>query len=147
MVQLSHLYMTTGKTVALTLWAFVDSDVSAVCCVVLSHSVMSNSLQTYGLYPTRLFCPRRFFGQEHGSGCHALLQGIFPTQRIEPRSPPFQAVSLPSEPPRKSKNSGVGSLSLLRGNFPTQESNRGLLNCRWILYQLSYQGCLCYTDQ
>ena len=24
--------------------------------------------------------------------------------------------------------------------FPTQESNRGLLHCRWILYQLSYQG-------
>ena len=24
--------------------------------------------------------------------------------------------------------------------FPTQKSNRGLLNCRWILYQLSYQG-------
>ena len=24
--------------------------------------------------------------------------------------------------------------------FPTQESNQGLLHCRWILYQLSYQG-------
>ena len=24
--------------------------------------------------------------------------------------------------------------------FPTQESSHGLLNCRWILYQLSYQG-------
>ena len=24
--------------------------------------------------------------------------------------------------------------------FPTQASNRGLLHCRWILYQLSYQG-------
>ena len=34
----------------------------------------------------------------------------------------------------------VGSLSLLQGIFPTQESNRGLLHCRWILYQLSYQG-------
>ena len=27
-----------------------------------------------------------------------------------------------------------------RGIFPTQELNRGLLHCRWILYQLSYQG-------
>ena len=34
----------------------------------------------------------------------------------------------------------VGSLSLLQGIFPTQESNQGLLHCRWILYQLSYQG-------
>ena len=34
----------------------------------------------------------------------------------------------------------MGSLSLLHGIFPTQESNQGLLHCRWILYQLSYQG-------
>ena len=40
----------------------------------------------------------------------------------------------------KSKNTGVGSLSLLQWIFPTQESNQSLLHCRWILYQLSYQG-------
>ena len=33
-----------------------------------------------------------------------------------------------------------GSLSLLKGIFPTQESNWGLLDCKWIIYQLSYQG-------
>ena len=33
---------------------------------------------------------------------------------------------------------GVGSL--LQGILPTQESNQGLLHCRQILYQLSYQG-------
>ena len=38
------------------------------------------------------------------------------------------------------QNTGVGSLSLLQGIFPIQESKRGLLHCRWILYQLSYQG-------
>ena len=32
------------------------------------------------------------------------------------------------------KNTGVGGLSLLQGNFPTQELNWGLLHCRWILY-------------
>ena len=32
------------------------------------------------------------------------------------------------------QNTGVGSLSLLQGIFPTQESNRGLLHCRQILY-------------
>ena len=37
------------------------------------------------------------------------------------------------------KSTGVGSsLSLLQGNFPTQESNQGLLHCRQILSQLSY---------
>ena len=35
---------------------------------------------------------------------------------------------------------GVGSLFLLQGIFPTQGSNPGLPHCRWILYQLSYQG-------
>ena len=34
----------------------------------------------------------------------------------------------------------MGSLSLLQWIFPTQESNQGLLHCRWILYQLSYEG-------
>ena len=38
------------------------------------------------------------------------------------------------------QNTGVGSHSLLQGNFPIQESNQGLLPCRQILYQLSYQG-------
>ena len=47
--------------------------------------------------------------------------------------------SLLFEPPRKSKNTGMGSLSLLQGSFLTQESNRGLWHFRWILYQLSYQ--------
>ena len=45
------------------------------------------------------------------------------------------------------QNTGVGSLSLLQGIFLTQESNWGLLHCRRILYQLSYQGSpLRYTD-
>ena len=38
------------------------------------------------------------------------------------------------------QNTGVVSLSLLQRIFPTQGSNPGLLHCRWILYQLSYQG-------
>ena len=37
------------------------------------------------------------------------------------------------------QNTGVGSLSLLHQIFPTEESNWGLLYCRQILYQLSYQ--------
>ena len=37
-------------------------------------------------------------------------------------------------------NTGVGSLSLLQGIFPTQGLNPGLLNCWQILYQLSHKG-------
>ena len=41
-----------------------------------------------------------------------------------------------------SQNTGVGSLSLLQGIFPTQGSNPGLLclHCRQIFYQLSHKG-------
>ena len=38
------------------------------------------------------------------------------------------------------QNTGVGSLSLLQGIFPTQGSNPDLPHCRRILYQLSHQG-------
>ena len=59
---------------------------------------------------------------------------------IEPRSPVLQADSLPSESQGKPKETGVGNLSLLQGIFLTHELNQGLLQCRWILYQLSYEG-------
>ena len=38
------------------------------------------------------------------------------------------------------KNTGVGSLSLLQGIFPTQGLNPGLPYSWWILYQLSQPG-------
>ena len=37
------------------------------------------------------------------------------------------------------KNTGVGCHVLLQGIFPSQGWNPGLVDCRWILYQLSYQ--------
>ena len=69
---------------------------------------------------------------------------------MAPRSPTLQAGSLPAETQGKSKNTGVGSLPLLQGIFPTQESNRGLLHCRQILYQLTLvrkggEGVECLT--
>ncbi|XP_059747071.1 regulator of microtubule dynamics protein 2 isoform X2 [Bos taurus] len=51
-----------------------------------------------------------------------------------------EADSLLSELPEKSKNTGVGSISLLQGSLPTQESNPGLPHRKQILYRLSHQG-------
>ena len=59
---------------------------------------------------------------------------------VEPKSPTSQVDSLLAEPQGKPKNTEVGSLSLFQQIFPTQELNPGLLHCRWILHQLSYQG-------
>ena len=44
------------------------------------------------------------------------------------------------------QNTGVGSLSLLQGIFPTQGWNPGLPRCRRILYQLSHKGNLRILD-
>ena len=100
---------------------------------------MFDSLQLYVLKPARLFCPWGSPGKNTGVGCHALLQGIFPTQRSNPGLSHCRD-SLLSEPPGKPKKTRVGSQSLLQGNFLTQESNWGISHCRQILYQLSYQG-------
>ena len=79
------------------------------------------------------------YSPEYWSGLPCSPPGDFPNPEIEPKSPTLQADFLPSEPPGKPKNTGVGSLSLLQGIFPTQELSQGLLHCRRILYQLSYQ--------
>ena len=46
--------------------------------------------------------PWNFPGKSTGVGCHFLLQGIFPTQGLNPGLP-LQADALPSEPPGKPK--------------------------------------------
>ena len=71
-------------------------------------------------------------------GCLASFRGS-PNLGIKPRSPALQADSSLSEPSGNPKNTAVGSLSLLHGIFLTYESNGGLLHCRLVLYQLSYQ--------
>ena len=107
---------------------------------------MSNSLRSH-----RPYSPWNSPGQNTGVSSLSLLQGIFPTQGLNPgllhcRQILFffflQADSLPAETQGKPNKTGVGSLSLLQQIFQTQESNQGLLHCRQILYQLSYQGSL-----
>ena len=81
-----------------------------------------------------------FSRPEYWSGLPCPSPEDLPNPGIEPRSPTLQVDSLPAEPCGEPKNTGVGSLSLLQWILLTQESNWGLLHCRQILYQLSYQG-------
>ena len=62
------------------------------------------------------------------------LPGELPNPGIKTRYLSLQVDSLLSESPGKPKSIGAGSLSILQGNFLTQESNRGLLHYSWILY-------------
>ena len=90
--------------------------------------------------PTRVqlfMTPWNSPGQNTGVGSSP---GDLSNPGIKPRFLTLQANFLPAEPHRKPKNTGVGSVSLLKRIFPTQESNQGLLHCRWILYQLSHTG-------
>ena len=57
------------------------------CCAVLGRAVVSDSLQPHGLWPARLLCPWDSPGKNTGVGCHALLQGMFPTQGSNPHLP------------------------------------------------------------
>ena len=59
---------------------------------------------------------------------------------VKAGSSKLQADSLPSKQPGKPKNTGVGSLALLQGIVPTQESNPGVPHYRQLLYHLSYVG-------
>ena len=96
------------------------------------------------LYPTLVIQwsiqSTEFSRPEYWSGQPFPSPGDLPNPGIERRSPTLQADSLPAELQGKPKCTGVGSLSLLQWICLTQESNQGLLNCRWILNQLRYQG-------
>ena len=82
----------------------VKLDVKVQKLVQFSRSVMSDSLQPHRLQPTRLLCPWDSPSKNTGVGCLSLLQGIFPTQGMEPMSlatPAWQVSSLPLVPPGK----------------------------------------------
>ena len=70
MVQLSHAYMTTGKTIALTTWTFVGN-------------AMSLSME--------------FSRQEYWSGLPFPSPGDLPNPGMELGSPALQTDSLPTE--------------------------------------------------
>ena len=51
-------------------------------CAHLLHSCLT--LQSHRLYLARLLCPWDFPGRNTRVGCHAVLQGIVPTQGLNP---------------------------------------------------------------
>ena len=108
-----------------------------VCLVAQSCPTHFNPMDCSPIY--RFLCIWGFSRQEFWSGLSCPPSGDLLNPGIKPRYPTLQANSLLSEPPGKPKNTGVGSLFLLHGELP-YGLNQGLLNCRWILYQLSYEG-------
>ena len=66
--------------------------------------------------------------------------GLLPSESCSVMSNSLQPHGVYSPWNSPGQNTGVGSLSLFQGIFPTQGSNPGLMHCRWILYQLSHKG-------
>ena len=65
--------------------------------------------------------------KSESESCSVMSNSLGPHELYSPRNSPAQSTR-------------VGSLSLLLGIFPTQESNPGVPHCRQILYQLTHKG-------
>ena len=68
---------------------------------VLSCSVVSDSLQSHGLWPARLLCPWGFSRQEYWSGLPCPPPGDLPHVGMEPAfpvPPALQVAYLPTQP-------------------------------------------------
>ena len=85
-------------------------------------------------------------GKNTGVGCHALLQGFFPTQESNPGLSCCKQILY--------HLSHQGSPRILewvvypfssRSSRPRNQTGVAC-NCRWILYQLSYWGALLYSN-
>ena len=93
--------------------------------------------------PKNYTSPWSFPCQNTRVGCFFPSPAYLPNPGIKPRSPILHVDSLPNELwISPGQYTGVSSLSLLQGIFPTQGLNLSPPHCRWILYQLSYQGSL-----
>ena len=73
MVQLLHPYMTTGRTIALTIQMKVKMLVTQSCPTLCNLR---------GSNPTPLLCQWDSPGKTTGVGCQSLLQDVFPTQEL-----------------------------------------------------------------
>ena len=93
-----------GSLVCFSLWSCKESDMTEW---LNWTEVASDSVQLYGLQPTRLLCPRDSPGKKTGMGCHFLLQGVFLTQGSNPNLLcllHLQVGSLPLAPPGRWAN-------------------------------------------
>ena len=125
-----------------------SNEQSSLCSTVGSHQLsisyivvyvyMSIPVSQFSLPPFLSWCPGLFSMWNIAVLCF-VAQSCPTLCNPMDCSPPGSSVHGDSP----CKNSRVGCHSLLQGIFPIQELNWGLLHCRLILYQLSYQGSPC----
>ena len=79
---IAHLRIFSTTLSRKSFWA--DPGLGSDWAFCVTPSVVSDSLWSHGLYPSRLPCPWNFPGKNTGVGCRFLLQGIFLTQWSNP---------------------------------------------------------------
>ena len=132
---LSHLSLLSDPLKSVLVWGLFCF---LVFCISLLFVWKGKSLSLVWLFVTPWTIQSMDFSRpDYWSGQPFPSPGDLPNPGIKPRSLALQTDSVPAEPQGKPKNTGVGSLSLLQQIFLTQESNWGLLHCRWILYPMS----------
>ena len=77
-------------------------------------------------------------GKNTGVGCHALLQGIFPTQGSNLVLPYCRWILYCLSHQGSTRILEWIAYTFSSGTSQSRESNWGLLHCRWILQHLSY---------
>ena len=106
-------------------------------CTALSSSSQSSGFQAES-HVDACFAHQKGCGKGHIRGQIApFAQGTAESHSVVSDS--LRPHGLYSPWNYRGQNTGVGSLSLLQGIFPTQGSNPGLPHCGQILYQLSYR--------
>ena len=87
--------------------------------------------------PSPALIDYRYFDDGYSDCCEVVKKKWSESSSVVSNSLWFHELYSPWNSP--GQNTGVGSLSLPQGIFPTQGSNPGLLHCRQIFYQLSHK--------
>ena len=114
-----------------------------LCLESESHSVVSDSLQ-----PHRLYGPWNSPGQNTGMGCLSLLQGIFPTQGLNPGPPHCRQILYQLS--HKGSPSGLISSVQLLSHFwlfatpwiAARQASLSITNCRTLLKLMSIKSVM-----
>ena len=129
-----------GTSCQMTVHSFTQERIQAWDTVKWKHSVFREILgspPTFWPFMASLRTVRApvvvSFSESESESRSVVSDSLWPYRLYTPWNSPGQ-------------DTGVGSLSLLQRIFLTQKSNRGLLHCRQILYQLSYQGSWYHLD-
>ena len=82
-----HTPIDLCQCISIEIWLFLASPIICFFSTTQSEKVVSDSLPPHGLYS-----PWDSPGQNTGVGSHSLLQGIFPTQGLNPGFPHYRQI-------------------------------------------------------